>query len=284
MKIQFKAEYEDKDLIFNHCIKTNQAQAEYRPHYHDMYEILFLKEGDISVQIGSAMHPIRKNCFVLTRPQQLHCIRIDKDTPYDRYDLLFTPETIDQDLLQKIPEDLCVVNFDANPIVIQLFDKMDLYCKKLDGSELRKVLRALTEELLLNVLLYVRSNQKSPQAGKQPLTLLAMSYIAENLLTLPDVETVCRELGISRSYLYQLFQTDLNTTPKRFITECRLNLARQEIFLGAKATSVYSQCGFTDYSTFFRAYKRQFGYPPTGTHHANFVRSSDEDILMGYTE
>lgn len=284
MKIQFKAEYEDHNLIFNHCVKTNQVQSEYRPHFHDMYEILFLKEGDISILTGGAEYPFRKNSLVLTRPQQQHCIRVDKDTPYDRYDLLFTPESIDQDLLKEIPEDVCVVNFDANPIAIQLFDKMDLYCEKLSGSELGKVLRALTEEALLNVLLHVRGTGKNPQAGKQPLTLLAMSYIAENLLTLEDVETICRELGISRSYLYQLFQADLNTTPKRYITECRLNLARQEIFLGAKATSVYTQCGFTDYSTFFRAYKRHFGYPPTGTHHANFLRSSDEDIFMGHTE
>jgi len=284
MKIQFNAEYEDIGLVFNHCVKTNQVSGDYRPHYHDMYEILFLKEGDISFLTDNIAYPLKKNYFVLTRPMQQHCIHVDKDTPYDRYDLLFTPDAIDQTILRQIPEDLCVVGFDTNPLVIQLFDKMDLYCEKLSGSELGRILRALTEELLLNVLLHARGTDKNPKADKQPLTLRAMDYIAENLLTLTDVDALCRELGISRSYLYQLFQTDLNTTPKRYIMERRLNLARQEIFLGAKASAVYSQCGFTDYSTFFRAYKKQFGYPPTGTHHANFVRSAEEDIIKGYQE
>lgn len=283
MKIQFKAEYEDDTLFFNHCVKTDQAQQDYRPHYHDMYEILFLKEGDISYLTEDAVYPVRKNSFILAHPQQQHCIRIDKDTPYDRYDLLFSPETIGPGLLQDIPADVCVVGFESNQLVIQLFDKMDFYCEKLSGSELGRALRALTEEVLLNVMLQTKESHKEATA-KQPLTLRAMAYMEENLLTLTDVDTVCRDLGISRSYLYQLFQSDLGTTPKRYITERRLNLARQEIFLGAKATNVYTQCGFSDYSTFFRAYKKQFGYPPTGTHHASFLRSSNEDIFKGYTE
>ena len=49
---------------------------------------------------------------------------------------------------------------------------------------------------------------------------------------------------------------------KRLIQEGHLNLARQEIFLGGKASSICIQCGFSDYPTFFRAYKKQFGYPP----------------------
>jgi AraC-like DNA-binding protein len=44
--------------------------------------------------------------------------------------------------------------------------------------------------------------------------------------------------------------------------ERRLNLARREIFLGAKATAVYTQCGFSDYSTFYRAFKQEFGISP----------------------
>ena len=284
MKIQFKSEYENDHIIYNHCIKTEQTQQDYHPHYHDMYEILFLKEGDISYLTENCAYSTRKNSLIFIPPRQQHCIRIDKNTPYDRYDLLFSPESVDSDLLEAITGKVSVIGFDTNQLVIQLFEKIDFYCEKLTGEALGKVIHALTEEVLLNIYLHVTASAPNTMASRQPLTDRALAYIEENLLTLTGVEPICHSLGISRSYLYQLFQQDLQTTPKQYIMERRLNLARQEIFLGAKATTVYTQCGFADYSTFFRAYKKHFGYPPTGTHHASFVRSSNDDIFRGHTE
>ena len=282
MKVQFKSEYEDGELFYNHCLKTEQAQRDYRPHYHDLYEILFIRDGDISYLTENAVWPIRKNSLIFVRPGVQHCIRIDRDTPYDRYDLLFKADTFCPELLKKIPTDVHVVSFESNQLVIQLFEKLDFYCQNLKKKELGRLLQSLTEELLLNIWLQVQAARSSGDIRKHPLTLQATAYIEENLLTLTDIGTVCRKLGISRSYLYQLFREDLHTTPKHYILERRLNLARQEIFLGASASSVSAQCGFSDYSTFFRAYKRHFGYAPTETHHASVVRTAAEDLFMGH--
>lgn len=284
MKVQFISEYEDGTLFFNHCLKTDQTPQDNRPHYHDMYEIIFVKEGDISYLTEDNAYSVRKNSLILTPPQQQHCIRVDKNTTYNRYNLLITPNAANHDFIQRIPKDLCVVGFDSNSIVIQLFEKMDFYCEKLSGDILGRILCSLVEEVLLNIVLHVSQTGRKELSDKDPLTLSAITYIDDHLTTLSSVDPICRHLGVSRSYLYQLFQTDMQTTPKRYITERRLNLARQEIFMGAKATSVFSQCGFSDYSTFFRAFKKHFGYPPTSTQHASFVRSSSKDFFMGYTE
>lgn len=284
MRVQFKSEYTASNFIFNHCVKTNQIQQKYLPHYHDMYEIIFLKEGDISYIVGGIAHTVRKNSLIFTRPGQLHSIRIDKDTPYDRYDLLISPDMVVSLPLNKIPPQTHVICFDSNPLIVQLFDKLDFYCERLNGDSLGRILRHLTEEVLLNLVLHVTQLYEDKHCVIQPLTKQAIVYIEENLPELSGVDEICHHIGVSKSYLYRLFQVDLQTTPKAYITERRLNLARQEIILGAKATAVYAQCGFTDYSTFFRAYKKHFGYPPTGTHHASFIRTSSEDYFTGYTE
>lgn len=282
MKIQFKSEYIDDNFIYNHCIKTNQILHNYLPHYHDMYEIIFLKEGDVSYITECCAYPVRKNSLIFTKPEMLHRIRIDKDTPYDRYDLLVRPEAIVPGLLDSIPEDTNVLCLYSNPLIVQLFDKLDFYCEHLSGERLGRILRHLTEEILLNLQLHVTQTRDSKNTGVHPITQQAIAYIEESISSLPDISVICREVGVSKSYLYRLFQADLQTSPKSYIMARRLNMARQEILLGAKATAVYTQCGFSDYSTFFRCYKKHFGYPPTGTHHAHFVRSSDEDVLKGY--
>lgn len=284
MKVQFISEYEDGTLFFNHCLKTDQTPQDNRPHYHDMYEIIFVKEGDISYLTEDNAYTVRKNSLILTPPKQQHCIRVDRNSTYNRYNLLIKPTAENRELIQQIPSDLPVVSFDSNSIVIQLFEKMDFYCEKLNGDSLGRILYSLVQEVLLNIVLHVSQAGRNELSDKNPLTLSAITYINDHLTTLSSIDPICRHLGVSRSYLYQLFQTDMQTTPKQYITERRLNLARQEIFMGAKATSVFSQCGFSDYSTFFRAYKKHFGYPPTGTQHASFVRSSSKDFFMGYTE
>lgn len=284
MKIQFMSEYSTGPFIYNHCIKTDQIKQNYLSHYHDMYEIIFLKEGDISYLTGNTAYTVRKNSLIFTRPGHQHRIRIDKDTPYDRYDLLIAPDAIGSGLLDTIPADTHVICFDSNQLMIQLFEKLDYYCGQLSGGQLDRILRHLAEEILLNLMLHVTQLREDKRSGTHPLTRQAIVYIEENLPTLAGVDDICQEIGVSKSYLYRLFQADLQTTPKAYLMERRLNLARQEIFLGAKSSAVYTQCGFSDYSTFFRAYKKHFGYPPASTHHASIVRTSSEDILKGYTE
>jgi AraC-like DNA-binding protein len=82
-------------------------------------------------------------------------------------------------------------------------------------------------------------------------------------LTLKNIDEICGELFITKSHLHHLFIKHLNITPKKYITSRRLAVAQREISLGAKPTEVSVRCGFTDYSTFYRAYKKLFGHPPS---------------------
>ena len=42
----------------------------------------------------------------------------------------------------------------------------------------------------------------------------------------------------------------------------RIVLAKNMIMNGTPATEVYERCGFNDYSTFYRAFKRYVGVSP----------------------
>ena len=43
----------------------------------------------------------------------------------------------------------------------------------------------------------------------------------------------------------------------------RLSKAQQLIAMGKKPTEIYTECGFTDYGTFFRNYTKHFGFSPS---------------------
>ena len=43
----------------------------------------------------------------------------------------------------------------------------------------------------------------------------------------------------------------------------RLSKAQKRINAGEKPTVIYTECGFSDYGTFFRNYTSYFGYTPS---------------------
>ena len=90
-----------------------------------------------------------------------------------------------------------------------------------------------------------------------------LAYIDENLTRIENVSDVAKAVFASDSYVYQIFRKKLGKSPKRYIRDGRLTLAKYYIEKGESPSSVYLKCGFKDYSSFFRAYKKLFGFAPT---------------------
>ena len=42
----------------------------------------------------------------------------------------------------------------------------------------------------------------------------------------------------------------------------RLSMAKYKIYHGTQPSKVYSECGFSDYSTFYRAFKKEYNLSP----------------------
>lgn len=285
MRINVHSEYENGKIAYNHQTKTECEAGDHPPHYHDVTELLFIKSGDILYEVGEKEYQLHKNSLVLTRPHQSHVVKVGSNEAYERYDILFDHDHLPFDLYGRIPQGLNVISFDANKSVIGCFDKMDLYCRKLEGDDLGQMLFNLICEVLMNVIIETASLGEIGEGGeeekKSPLILRAVAYIEENLLTLSDMDEICRELYVSKSHLHHLFMAQMKVSPKKYINNKRLELAKRELSLGAKATEVYALCGFSDYSSFYRAYKHHFGYSPADTPRTDSVRISFKDFVKG---
>ena len=68
---------------------------------------------------------------------------------------------------------------------------------------------------------------------------------------------------LSRYHLMHLFKQATGYTIGNYITEKRLLLARDLLRSGTPVTSVCFDCGFKNYSTFSRAYKKYFESTPS---------------------
>lgn len=110
----------------------------------------------------------------------------------------------------------------------------------------------------------MKSLEKNIPAEQSDKILNAcLAYIDKNLTRIENVSEISKAVFVSDSYVYQIFRNKLGKSPKRFIRDGRLTLAKYFIDKGEAPSLIYLKCGFKDYSSFFRAYKKFFGVTPT---------------------
>lgn len=249
-------------MFFKHEASENLSCDTYSMHTHNSYELLFFLEGKATHVIEDRKYKLKKGDLILIRPLKYHFIQIDEPARYERYDILFDPQRDGIESAKLLPEDLEVISVGGNRIIEDIFQKMDLYRQNSDDATFERLLACLLCELFYNLSLFFQTLSQTPTT-LSPLISRALKYMNENLGAISGIQAVAEQLFISESYFYRLFQKELHKSPKKYLLEKRLILAQKLLLNGEKPTAVFRQCGFGDYTSFYRNYLSFFGYPPS---------------------
>ncbi len=91
----------------------------------------------------------------------------------------------------------------------------------------------------------------------------AVKYIErypESDLTVADI---AHEAGVSKPYLFALFQKHLNSSPHKYLSTCRLNRAKTMLAGTPQSIKeIASICGFESIECFYRSFKKHSGITP----------------------
>ncbi len=274
MKKQLLSEFQSKEIAYNHIV-YNTVPYTIDFHCHDVFEIIYLKNGDLTYNIEGKQYHINKNHLIITRPFMTHSINVNSEI-YERYDFLFESSIIKSSFIRKLPNEMNVIDLNNYPEIAKIFNKTDRYFDYFNDDELKRVLAITIEEIFYNIIIVSEKFSKGSINGNystNPTIASAVEFINKNLTEPFTIEDICKELFISKSYLHRLFLQHIKTTPQKYIASKRLLLAQKELRDLAKPTEVYTHCGFSDYSSFYRAYKKHFGYPPSEELNQKIVRT-----------
>ena len=100
------------------------------------------------------------------------------------------------------------------------------------------------------------------QAEKPELLDRALAYIEENLGRKITLEETARHLYVSESTVSQTFRRKMGVSFYRCVTQRRLIAAKALILDGMLLETVGEQVGFSDYSSFYRAFRQEYGISP----------------------
>lgn len=95
-----------------------------------------------------------------------------------------------------------------------------------------------------------------------PHFLQAVSYINENYQSAITMRRICEASGISATVFRQLFKEHYHKTPVAYITELRLEHARNRIAGGISIEQAAAESGFNDPKYFARVVKKYFDCTP----------------------
>ena len=128
----------------------------------------------------------------------------------------------------------------------------------------------LTQALFLQFMVYLNRiflekqyifDRKSYSFDSQIAEIL--QYITHNLQDDLSVDQLASRYYISKYHLMRKFKEETGYTLHNYIVSKRLLMARNLISEGMPVVKAAHESGFTEYSTFSRAYRRQFGQTPS---------------------
>ncbi len=244
------------------------------PHTHDYYELYFFLEGDVSITVKGAPLSIRPGDFLLIPPGILHFPTIrNPAAAYRRFVLWISrdyfAQLIDSSLsfgyLMQYAKTTGQYSFhtnllDFNTIQTRLFSIIEEIRGNRFGKDAAAALQVNSLILYLNRLIYDRIHP----AVQRDSTLFEnlSAYISEHLGDDLSLEALAGQFYVSKFYISHLFRDTLGLSVHQYILKKRLDACRCSMLGSTPIGQLCLRYGFSDYSSFYRAFKKEFGVSP----------------------
>ena len=117
-------------------------------------------------------------------------------------------------------------------------------------------------ELAVMIVSYILTNEIiTPELD--PFSVRAAEYIDGHLKENLTVQTLCRELNVSKNYLYEKFRTSFNQTVNDYIVSCRMRRASYLLKnTDLSVSRIAEEIGIGTYTYFSRLFKEKYNIPP----------------------
>lgn len=254
---------------------NDSAKPQMALHTHDYYEFYFFLEGDVSIQIGQKIFPLTAGDIIIIPPRLSHMAVIHSMTlPYRRFVFWISREFCSHLLgqspdygylmqLVQIKKDYIIHNDRVSFNSIQ--SKIIRLLSEMQGSRFCKEpqITLYVSDLILhmNRLIYER-NHPDKAVESESLYQKICNYIETHIDEDLSLEKLSLEFFVSKYHIAHIFKDNLGLSIHQYITKKRLALSRQAILSGMTITDAYQLYGFGDYSSFFRAFKKEYGISP----------------------
>ena len=258
--------YGDGDFSLTHSRTEQPDPATFRMHTHPKIELLYFEKGRGIFRAEGNEYSLESGDLLVMQPAESHYITPNPKYAYERKVLHFGADTLraidpEGQLLR------CVVN--RKPGKGNLYRAKDFtggscapyFDRMLSpfGDTRVNIFAGLIPLLAEMSQIHQTRTEDAPNDTRISQII---RYINANLEKPLTLDGLCEDFFLSKTQLCRLFKEATGTTAWQYITTKRLMKAVQKMDAGEKPTHIFAQCGFSDYSNFYRAYVKHFGHAP----------------------
>lgn len=257
MQDKFSKIVYDERCTYKHAKGTSAFPSR---EFHNYHEILLFVGGKTTFLTEEKRIPLSPYQTIIIPKETYHQFINEIDEEYHRCVFSFYDIPEFEELIKKCMHSTRV--FEATSEQKMLFRKMN---EVIESGSSEQETQILMRALLVLILSEVSRDYPTVKEGSKPseITSKSIELINANLCKKISICQLSKQLNVSVSTLTHTFKKNMNISVYQYILRKKLSLAQQKIQQGEAATTAALQCGFNDYSSFYKQYKKMFGVTPS---------------------
>ena len=264
-----KTGYLKEDFRLFHI--NDQTKKDFSYHYHDFHKIIVFISGKVTYHIEGKEYHLKPRDILLVSQGAIHKPEIDPSVPYERYIFWIRDDLSCQELntcFQKANDrsfNLVRADSALQERLKDLLPEIEqtLQNKHFGDTVLRNALFTQFMIYINRIFLRTSSSPDKKTYSSDTQVEQLLKYINRNLSENLSIDQLANRFFFSKYHMMRKFKNETGYTIHNYITSKRLLMARSLISQGMPVMKAAQASGFHDYTTFVRAYKKQFGKAPS---------------------
>lgn len=264
-----KTGYLKEDFRLFHI--NDQTKKDFSYHYHDFHKIIVFISGKVTYHIEGKAYHLKPRDILLVSQGAIHKPEIDPSVPYERYIFWIRDDLSCQELntcFQKANDrsfNLVRADSALQEGLKDLLPEIEqtLQNKHFGDTVLRNALFTQFMIYINRIFLRTSSSPDKKTYSSDTQVEQLLKYINRNLSENLSIDQLANRFFFSKYHMMRKFKNETGYTIHNYITSKRLLMARSLISQGMPVMKAAQASGFHDYTTFVRAYKKQFGKAPS---------------------
>jgi AraC-like DNA-binding protein len=264
--MEFKTKYLTPEIKLS-CYEDKLFKTEVLFDHHML--IWFISGETKIIQANESFIFKAGDIFLIPRNQLVTIINYPKDSlPHKTVAMHLSPERLRKfyesiNIKPKILVSPKIICFDNHPLLQSCFSSLIPY------FELQEKFPESIADLKINEAINILRITNAEVDGilgnfEEPSKTNLIDFMEKNFMFNMPMEKFGYLTGRSLSTFNRDFRKNFNTTPQKWLTQKRLELAHYQIVEKKKnSIDVYLEVGFENLSHFSYAFKKYFGYSPT---------------------
>ncbi len=260
----------EKNLSIEYTHNTNQMPdlITFEQHCHDFYELLYILQGSGKYIVEGIEYPIHPHALFLVPPYEYHYVYPNGNRTYERivihFDKAILPDTVKElSLLHQKSGTYFSLQSTDTPVrasfdILRVLE--DFSDETRSAHPENNILLCSTLSQIL--LLLTHEHSIPPDTEDSGTVRRIIEYLNLHLTEELSLDTIAKEFFVSKYHLCRLFHNQTGASIFTYFNTKRMALAKQLLHDGNNATAVAAKLGYKDYSSFYRAYRKQTGESP----------------------